>query len=228
PLLYDLDLNEGGGHIRGYQLAGTAADEVMNALNALAASMDAEIVMGDGNHSLAAAKSLWNEVRENLTPEERENHPLRFALVEINNVYDSAIEFFAIHRALMGIDSDKFIAVLTEKLEDKNGEWTVLWQTPTADGTIAVSAASIGELIGKVQQVIDDYLAVNGGEVDYIHGDEETRALGRRDGCASVLLPDMDKSDFFKTSLTGVFPRKSFSIGHARDKRYYLESRKIR
>ncbi|MBR2831938.1 MAG: DUF1015 domain-containing protein [Oscillospiraceae bacterium] len=228
PLLYDFDLMEGGGHICGYQVTGEAAAEVTAALAALAASSDVQVIMGDGNHSLAAAKGYWDEIKGNIPADERETHPARFALVELNNVYDPAIAFEAIHRAVFGVDADTFAAAFELSLASAGGAWPVRCRTAEKDVAITVDADTIGGLIGKVQDFIDDYLAKNGGEVDYIHGEAEVLALGRREGAAGIVLPAMGKGDFFATVESGgAFPRKSFSIGHAREKRYYLECRKI-
>ena len=227
PLLYDFDLMEGGGHIRGFQVTGAAAERTAAALMRLAEASDVQVIMGDGNHSLAAAKGFWDEIKGSLPDGERETHPARFALVELNNVYDPAIEFEAIHRAVFGVDAAAFADALAA-LDSQSGQWPVRCRTAAGDRELRVEADTIGGLIGKVQEFIDGYLEANGGAVDYIHGEAEVLALGERDNAAGIVLPAMGKSDFFATVESGgAFPRKSFSIGHAREKRYYLECRRI-
>lgn len=227
PVLYDFDLMKNGGHICGRLVSGENAEKLKAQFEALAAGSPVEVIMGDGNHSLAAAKKLWNEIKLSLSESEKEAHPARFALVEINNVYDDAIEFEAIHRCVFGVDTAKFVEGF--KAQNGKGAYTVSVETADCSADIAVDAPSIGALIGKVQDYIDTYIKANGGEVDYIHGEAEVRALGKGSGCVALVLPSMGKDDFFDTVIAGgVFPRKSFSIGHANEKRYYLEGRKIK
>jgi hypothetical protein len=228
PVLYDFDLMEGGGHICGRLVAGEAAEKVTAALEALAASSDVQVIMGDGNHSLAAAKGYWDEIKESLPPAERETHPARFALVELNNVYDPAIEFEAIHRAVFGVDAEAFAEAFCTALVSDAGTWPLRCRTAGGDVSFKAEADTIGGLIGRVQDFIDGYLSENGGEVDYIHGEAEVLGLGERENAVGIVLPAMGKGDFFATVESGgAFPRKSFSIGHAREKRYYLECRRI-
>ena len=223
--LYDFDLMEGGGHICGWRVTGTDAETVQKALSASTAS-DVKIVVGDGNHSLAAAKSLWECVKETLPDAEKENHPARFALVELNNVFDEAIAIEPIHRAVFGVDPEKLTKALSALASDTG--YAVTCVSCGRETAFAVPAESYGALIEKVQNVIDGYLAENGGSVDYIHDEPSVRALSDASDALAVILPALPKADIFKTVELGrTFPRKSFSIGQARDKRYYLECRRI-
>jgi hypothetical protein len=227
PLLYDFELMEGGGHIRGYRVSGDDAENVLAAMRALHDISDPLMVMGDGNHSLAAAKAYWDEIKQGVSEADQAGHPAKYGLVEVNNVYDPAIGFEAIHRVFFEIDADDFI----EKFEaamPKGNDYTIDWLTNEKNGTVGISASCIGDMLTVMQDFLDEYCEQNGCEQEYIHGDESLKKLAVGEKCVGLLLPSMDKSEIFKTvSGSGVFPRKSFSIGHARDKRYYLECRSI-
>ncbi len=224
PLLYDFDLCEGGGHIRGWQVSGEAAEGVLAAMENLSGEM--KLVVGDGNHSLAAAKACWENIRETLPACERQDHPARFALVEVNNVYDAGVCFEPIHRTVLGTDTAALAKLLAGKFTDGTPITMVCGEEKTV---ISVPGASLGGVIGTLQAALEEFSADHGGEIDYIHDDESAIALASQPGNLSLLLPPFEKGQLFNTVLTeGVFPKKSFSIGHARDKRYYLECRKLR
>ncbi|MBR6259709.1 MAG: DUF1015 domain-containing protein [Oscillospiraceae bacterium] len=226
PILYDFDLMEGGGHITGFSVTGRAADDLGEKLDALFASPLC-MVIGDGNHSLAAAKALWDEIKPGLSEKEREACPARFALIEVNNAYGAGMEFEPIHRAVFGVDADKFAAFL--KARFTGGDRTIRFVTAKDSGELSVRADTHGALVAAVQGAVDDFIAENGGEVDYIHDDDTAISLGKKENAAAILLPAMGRGELFTTVEAGqVFPKKSFSIGHARDKRYYLECRGIR
>jgi len=228
PLLYDFELMEGGGYIRGRKVSGEAAEKVMEAMRTLHEKNDMLMIMGDGNHSLAAAKVYWDELKLNMSEAERENHPARRALVELNNVYDNAISFEAIHRVLFNIDSDAFIKAFTDATP-RGSDYTIGWVTGAGSGKIGIKADCIGDMLTIMQDFIDEYIKDTDSIVDYIHGEDSTKTLGKGERCVGLILPAMNKSDFFDTvEKSGVFPRKSFSVGHAQDKRYYLECREIR
>jgi uncharacterized protein (DUF1015 family) len=225
-LLYDFDLMEEGGHIRGFAVTGKEADTVTAAIDALGAR-SVQFVIGDGNHSLAAAKEIWREVKKTLTPEEQETHPARFALVELCNVYDEGIEFEPIHRICFDCDPEAVLASLQEKAYDPEGR-ELRYLFGGKEGTVKIRNASLGSLIGEVQTVLDEW-EQKGSPVDYIHDDKALEKLADKENTFALFLPAMEKEDLFRTvEVAGVFPKKSFSIGHARDKRYYLECRKIK
>ncbi|MCL2402259.1 MAG: DUF1015 domain-containing protein [Oscillospiraceae bacterium] len=227
PVLYDFNLMEGGGSVKGMRVVGDNAAGVMSALAALREKNGPLMVMGDGNHSLAAAKVYWDELKQNLTDAERENHPARMALLEINNVYDPAIDFEAIHRVMFGVDPKEFIRSL-EGVVQKGNDYRLRWVYGGTTHVTDVAAACIGDMLTAMQIFVDDYAKTSGCGVDYIHGEETVEALAKDEGVLGLILPAMDKSELFKTvAESGVFPKKSFSVGHARDKRYYLECRKI-
>jgi len=223
PSVYDFELMMGGGHLRGWQVAGPAADAVEAAIASLAdpdklrekygGSDNAPVIfaIGDGNHSLAAARLCWERRRESLTPEQRESDPARFALVELVNIHEKALDFEPIHRVLFDTDIGDFPAAYAA------------FQSRCSDAGLTV-----GQYIGAAEDFCQTYVKTHGGRLDYIHGDDTARDMGSRPNCAAVILPPLDKAALFSSVLkSGAFPRKSFSMGHARDKRYYLECRRI-
>ena len=243
-VIYDFDLMQNGGHIKGYKIPDSLVDSVFTGLEELA---DKDIFeskynvknkdvllfsVGDGNHSLATAKTCYENLKKELPKKEYENHPARYALVEVVNIHSDALEFEPIHRVIFGIDPLKVIHELenfydiskTEKVGQRieyvyNGKSEVIY----------IKNPKSNLAVGSLQIFIDDYIAKHGGKVDYIHGDDVTRALGSKPGNIGFLLPNMEKNDLFKTViLDGALPRKTFSMGHSFDKRYYLEARKIK
>ncbi len=195
--LYDFELYGGGGHIRGRRVTGPAAEAVRNAVNALPGEI--KFAMGDGNHSLAAAKNRWEELKAAGAPSD---HPARYALAELENLRDDAVEFYPIHRVLFGTDGGGFIRELSGK--------------------------DTGELVAEADVFCREYIAAHGGAVDYIHGEETARRMGAQPGCAALILPTLPKEELFPhIQSAGNYPKKSFSVGHSLDKRWYLECRKI-
>ena len=243
--LYDFDLQQGGGHLTGWKLTDRQMDGVADALTGLCADSEMQkkygmsgvapllFAVGDGNHSLATAKQCYENLKK-VTPEsEWASLPARYALVEVVNNHDDALGFEPIHRVLFGVDHDDFMAAFQTAYPNAyegKGEGHVIevvWEGH--DGFITVPAPKVQLAVGTLQGVIDEYLKSHGGEVDYIHGDEVTKELGSKPGNMGFLLPAMGKEQLFKTVMAdGVLPRKTFSMGHAQDKRYYVEARKIK
>ena len=226
--VYDFDLMENGGSIQGRVLSGENAEKGMMALDTALERQEIKVVIGDGNHSLAAAKVYWDELKKTLSEQECVHHPARFALLELNCVYDEAIEFHAINRVVFCREFDALQNELREKLKS-GGDYHISWMSQEGEGVIGISAACIGDMLDEFQGILDGFEEKTGCEIDYIHGDDAVRALVKQRGGIGFILPPMDKKDLFETvALRGVFPKKSFSIGHAHEKRYYLECRKIR
>ena len=243
--VYDFDLMENGGHIKGFKLSDKQIDAVADALEGLCAdeAMKAKynvsgvapllFAVGDGNHSLATAKACYEEQKKGKTPEEYLALPARYALVEVVNNHDDALQFEPIHRVLFDVDREKFMAEFQKfypNAHEGKGEGHVIefvWEG--VDTFYTVPDPKVQLAVGTLQAFIDQYLKEFGGEVDYIHGDEVTKELGGKPGNMGFLLPAMGKDQLFKTVMSdGVLPRKTFSMGHAQDKRYYVEARKIR
>jgi len=200
--------------------------------------------VGDGNHSLASAKCHWEYVKAEITKNggNAMNHPARFALVEVVNIHDKGIVFEPIHRVLFGVNKDEFIDGLINYYEDKvsctfgdsepyQSEFchAVPFYTGTGNGVIYFDKEIHNLAVGALAQYIDEFLKNHTEvKVDYIHGDEITKELGTKAGNMGFILPVMRKEDFFQTVIEkGSLPRKTFSMGEANEKRYYVECRKI-
>ena len=243
-LLYDFELMQQGGHLTGRlvtaaqkeavsaALAGLCADEAQQAKYGLAGAAPLLFAVGDGNHSLATAKACWEEVKKTLSPAQQADHPARFALVEVVNLHDAALQVEPIHRVVFGAEPDKLMAAFRRvypAAHPGRGEGHTIefvWQGH--DEFITVPHPEKQLTVATLQSSLDGYLAENGGEIDYIHGDDVTRRLGSQPGNVGFLLPVLGKEQLFKTVMAdGVLPRKTFSMGHAADKRYYVEARKI-
>ena len=253
--LYDFDLMERGGHIRGWELTGEQQGQVAQALAALAdpeafrrrygLGEDAPVLLfavGDGNHSLATAKECYERAKGLTAPEQWDSLPARYALVELNNLHDSSLEFEPIHRVVFGVEPEELLQALRRardagELSGGSGPaHPLLYAYRGAGGTgergcIHVNRPAARLPAGTLQSFLDGFLSAHpGARVDYIHGGHVALRLAeeRRDAVA-FLLPDMEKEELFPTVIhDGVLPRKTFSMGEAHDKRFYLEARRIR
>ena len=242
-VVYDTDLMQKGGHIKGYKLDKETIDEIIRKLELLADKDNFEkkydvkdkgvllFAMGDGNHSLATAKACYEKLKETMSEEEYLNHPSRYALVELVNLHSLALEFEAIHRVLFDVDVNDLLESLYKYYdinENGNGQKFELI-TKNMDKTLYISNPKSNISVGSIQLFLDEYLKSHKGKIDYIHGEDVTRELGLKDGNVGIIFDAMAKEDLFKTViLDGALPRKTFSMGHSHDKRFYLEARKIK
>lgn len=232
--LYDFTLMEEGGRLCGWRLDNREAERVQEYLERLQKPGEMLFAVGDGNHSLAAAKACYEALKRSLPEAEAACHPARYALVELVNLHDASLEFEPIHRVAFGVDAGQLLAAWQEQLRGMEQSGAVLQPVtavldsreedtpaPCPAGTLAV---------GLLQDFLDSWLAEHGGRVDYIHGEEVVRELCRGKGdTIGFLLPAMEKSELFPAVMhRGALPRKTFSMGEACDKRFYLEARKIR
>ena len=236
--LYDFDLMEDGGHIRGWLVDGEEAAAFNARLTDYTANVGKKyeglkgvpmvFAVGDGNHSLATAKSCYEELKRNHPGEDLSNHPARYALVELENIHDPAQVFEPIHRVVTGCDP-KALRKALESQACAEGGFPVTWYAGEESGTVLLDR-SLSELaVGVLQGFLDSYLADHPGEVDYIHDDDALIALAKQPNAIGFLLPAMEKSQLFRGVIAdGILPRKTFSMGHSREKRYYLEGRKIK
>lgn len=232
--VYDFDLMMESGHIEGYLIKDT--EKICAGLEKMIDSQGENpllFAMGDGNHSLATAKACWENIKQGLTDEEKKNHPARFALAEIVNIHDSSMEFEPIHRVLFEIDPEDIInefmkaepSASFEKAEGQKIDIVLKGETKP----VYIPEPSHTLEVGTLQRFLDGYIAEKGGKIDYIHGDDVTVSLTTKPGTIGFILPGMDKSDLFVAiKKDGVLPRKTFSIGEAFEKRFYLECRKIK
>lgn len=241
-MVYDVDLMQKGGHITGYKLKDENVNDILSKLDALADKNVFEdkygvsdkgvllFAVGDGNHSLATAKATYNKLKESNASLDVLNKA-RYALVEVVNLHSDALEFEPIHRVLFDIDTDDFMRELNKYYDinkTKMGQ-KIHIITKDIDEDFYIDNPKSNLAVGSIQLFIDEYLENHKGRVDYIHGDDVTRSLGKKENNIGILLPKMEKNDLFKTViLDGALPRKTFSMGHSYDKRYYLEARKIR
>ena len=250
PPLYDGELMLGGGHLRGWAVEDPALIAGIDA--ALAALADPAafarrwpaakgqqpmvLAVGDGNHSLATAKAYWEELKPPLSEEQRRTHPARWCLAEVCNVHSPAIEIEPIHRVVFGVGAKELYAAL-DAWDQQQGSSTTMsdqrLRLADAHGESAVALANPPAplTVGSVEAFLADFLPAHPGvTVDYIHGESTALALASDPAkpATAILLPDFAKADLFKgVVLGGVLPRKTFSMGHAEDKRYYLEAREI-
>ena len=229
--LYDFDLNMNGGHLTGWRLD---AHEVMAKLDVYAKKVrglygvdtDFVFAVGDGNHSLATAQAHWKNVRKGLSAEERENHPARFALVEIENLHCDGIVFEPIHRFVFGVDDADFVLYMSTVLK---GESRLKMFTTNMEYSIAVNANNT-EAIAEVQDAIDAYVSSHpGASVDYIHGLENLHSVADSSDGVAVQMPCIEKAELFGyVAEHGNLCRKAFSMGEAEEKRYYFEAKRIK
>ncbi len=257
--LYDFELMLGSGHLAGYKVNQPALEEkVITALRDLAqpahfsekygVPSTAPVLlyaMGDGNHSLATAKAIWEKIKSSVGMD----HPARYALVEIENVHDDALEFEPIHRVLFGVKKDfrkqlesafsghvQFAkaANFEEMIRsvdhgDSRIQKVGLVLDTNEFNVIEFSRPSSNLAVGTIQPFLDTFLKEGGAErIDYVHGADVTIRLGSQPGNLGIYLPAMKKTDLFKTVIVdGALPRKTFSMGEAHEKRFYLETRRI-
>lgn len=250
PPLYDGELMLGGGHLRGWAVEDPALIAGIDA--ALAALADPAafarrwpaakgqqpmvLAVGDGNHSLATAKAYWEELKPTLSEEQRRTHPARWCLAEVCNVHSPAIEIEPIHRVVFGVGAKELYAAL-DAWDQQQGSSTTMsdqrLRLADAHGESAVALANPPAplTVGSVEAFLADFLPAHPGvTVDYIHGESTALALASDPAkpATAILLPDFAKADLFKGVVRGgVLPRKTFSMGHAEEKRYYIECRKI-
>ncbi len=259
--LYDFDLMQGSGHLCGYAVDTALEDGMVASLRTLAqpesfaaryrVGSDKPVLlfaMGDGNHSLATAKAVWEKMKSQVGMD----HPARYALVEIENVHDVGLEFEPIHRVLFGVRQNIFsamqqyfgtkfsltsvenVAQMIQHVDHpiasgqafgviSDGGWP-------NQGVVEITDPSYNLPVGTLQPFLDAFLEQGGADrIDYVHGQDVVCQLGAQPGNTGFYLPGMDKSDLFKTViLDGALPRKTFSMGEALEKRFYMEARRIK
>ncbi|MFO1327961.1 MAG: DUF1015 domain-containing protein [Rubrivivax sp.] len=257
--LYDTPLMLGGGRVAGWAVDAPHAQTAVQALQALAGparfarrygvpegTPPMLFAVGDGNHSLATAKAIWDETREQRGPD----HPSRWALVEVMNIHDPALHFAPIHRLLFGVQPgwrDALPGLLGGQVQlQPVADAAALRAQVTATAAprqafglfepggrcsvVRVDGAASPLAVGTVQAAVDALLARGlAREVDYVHGDEVIERLGAQEGCAGLHVPTLSQHELLTRVVHGgPLPRKTFSMGEAHEKRYYLESRRIR
>ena len=258
--IYDFDLMLASGHLTGYAVSESLEAQVVASLRGLANpeifaakySLTREkpvllFAMGDGNHSLATAKAVW----ERMKPEVGLDHPARYALIELENVHDEGLNFEPIHRVLFGLKKNIYAALqqyfgknfslahvasseeMIRRVDNARGPKQAIGVVSDGGwvsfGVIEIDHPASVLPVGTLQTFLDTFLQEHGADrLDYIHGGESVCKLGAQPGNAGFYVPGMHKSDLFKTVIQdGALPRKTFSMGEAREKRFYMEARKI-
>ena len=241
--VYDFTLMEKGGKICGYIVDDTIKSAVFDALDKLndndafnkkynlSGYPTLLYAMGDGNHSLATAKEFYEQLKRENPDKDLSNHPARYALVEIVNLHSSALEFEAIHRIVTNVNTAELITEMTEALglseEKAEQAFTVILNG--TEITYYIHKPTSQLTVGSLQEFLDAYLKKSGAKIDYIHGINVVKSLAEQENSIGFILPDMKKSELFPTVIKdGALPRKTFSMGHAEDKRFYIECRKIK
>jgi hypothetical protein len=258
--LYDFDLMLESGHLQGYAVTEKMEAQVIESLHGLAnpevftakygVGKDKPVLlfaMGDGNHSLATAKAVWEKIK----PQVGMEHPARYAMVEIENVHDEGLVFEPIHRVLFGLKKDIYTAMqqyfgtnykhvsvvdaqeMIDRVDHSGGSsqsFGIITDIGRPSfGVVEISYPESNLPVGTLQAFLDQFLKDGGAEkIDYVHGKDVVCSLGVMPGNACFYVPGMDKSNLFKTViLDGALPRKTFSMGEAKEKRFYMEARKI-
>ena len=229
--LYDFELNMHGGHLTGWRIDAAEFDAVLdNYVESIKGLYGKEstlvFAVGDGNHSLATARAYWKDVKKTLTPEQRENHPARYALVEIENLHCDGIVFEPIHRFVFGVDDSDFVLHMSTALKGK-GRLNMF--TTNMNYSVAVSDNSV-QAIADIQAAIDAYISSHpDASVDYIHGLDNLHAVADTSDGVAVEMPCIAKEELFGYVVEhGNLCRKAFSMGEAEEKRYYFEAKRIR
>ncbi|MDO5548182.1 MAG: DUF1015 domain-containing protein [Eubacteriales bacterium] len=255
--VYDTDLIQNGGHINGWFVPeGTLTDTLiarMDALNDRKAFNEKyhltedlpllNFAIGDGNHSMATAKAYWENVKQGLSPAEQAVHPARFCLCEIVNIHDESLIIEPIHRVMFGVDTTDLLCAAEEFYAANGGSCEVLapgeaipenahaipFCTADREGILVIRNPKWGIALGTLQAFLDDYLTSHtDAKIDYIHGEDVVTSLGTKPGNMGFFLPDIEKNDLFRgVIIDGVLPRKTFSMGEAHEKRYYMEAKSI-
>lgn len=255
--MYDTDLMQNGGHLTGWLIPeGEVTDSIEAKLAALSDAdtfrakydaTDAQVpfayAVGDGNHSMATAKAYWENLKPSLSDEEKETHPARFALVELNNVHDESILIEPIHRVLFDVDAEDLLTAAVTYFEGKGckAELTDDTRACTASvqafpylagskkGSLVLQNAPFALPLASLQDFLDDYMSRHTAvKIDYIHGMDVLESLSAKHGNMGFILPDIEKKDLFRGIVfDGVLPRKTFSMGEANEKRYYMEVHQI-
>lgn len=238
PVLYDFELMEQGGHVKGWLLQGEGVlefskklDEYMKEKEKICAAGVSPLyfAVGDGNHSLASAKTNYERIKEN-----GENPLARYALVELGNIHEDSLVFEPIHRLVKVKDKEHLLEQMKQIICQKNqtqatdSSHTVIWYTKEGSGNLFLDPAKGTLAVGILQDFLDHYLETHGGEIDYIHGEDTLKELICEENTIGFVVPTIGKEELFKgVAKDGVLPRKTFSMGHAEEKRYYIETRRI-
>ncbi|MGE4378642.1 MAG: DUF1015 domain-containing protein [Candidatus Izemoplasmatales bacterium] len=219
--LYDFKLNMNGGYIKGYEIKNTKP--IIEAIESL--PNDLNLIVGDGNHSLASAKVCWENIKKNLDEDAKKTHPARYALVELISLYDEGLTFEPIHRVLFNVDMS-ILQMLENKLSGA-GKLEVFFNNQVYNLSVPENPFLA---IKQIQELLDKYLERNKFvEIDFVHGIDSLKKIVKNNhDCLGITMPALERDKLLPyIRENGVLPRKSFSLGEAEEKRYYLEGKKI-
>ncbi len=229
--IYDFDLMENGGRIAGWHISSDMSEGVVKHINEYAKCAKDNLVfaVGDGNHSLATAKTCWENIKKTLNDTEKETHPARFCLVEIENIHDNALEFEPIHRVVFNQNPASVLNAMKEyyNISDipTEGSQKIIAVYGNNQEELYINNPSSNLAVGTLQNFLD----FKGYELDYIHGEDVVKNLASRENAIGFILPCPDKSQLFEAVINdGALPRKTFSMGEANEKKFYLEAKKIK
>lgn len=242
--VYDFDLMKDSGHIEGYSVDEESKNEIISAIEKLGDRKVFEekygvenkgvlmFAAGDGNHSLATAKTCWEEIKKGISAEEIKTHPARFALVEMMNIHDETLEFEPIQRVIFDTEPEKLLSDFVNYYKasyEPNGGQRIDYTYNGKEGSLYITETDCNLPVGTLQKFLDTYLAEHVGRIDYIHGNDVVRNLAKGENTIGFMVDSMEKNDLFTTVIKdGSLPRKTFSMGEAADKRFYLECKRIR
>lgn len=238
---YSFELAEGGGSVRAAFVRAEEFDDINSSLAVLARHAEKRaqsnggspitVAVGDGNHSLATAKAAWEEIKTTMPPHEAQKHPARFALVEVCNLHEESLVFEPIYRVVDNTDTARLAADFKAFASSRNGRFESQTFEVIAEGektTVIIEHPEYSLPVASLQHFLDEWLGENEGSIDYIHGKDTLCRLASKKKCVGFVFEGMSKSELFAAvEADGTLPRKTFSMGHAADKRYYIECRKI-
>ena len=234
--LYDFNLMQGGGHIKGWLVDGEVKEQFLDQLQRYEEEMTEKYkdlsknpmiyAVGDGNHSLATAKACYEKLKKNHQWEHIKDHPARYALVELENIHDASQQFEPIHRIITGTDPDELLAALKEECCSKEGQEIHCYYGKKEE-ILHLDLHKHQLAVDKIQTFLDEYLKENSGYIDYIHGEDVLKDLAKQEQAVGIALPVMEKDQLFPSVMTdGVLPERHFPWDMC-EKRYYIEGRKI-
>ncbi len=230
-IIYSFNLMQNGGSITGYHVPAAKANEIASNLLNLMGKSEFLYAVGDGNHSLAAAKECWEMQKKSLTKSEMQSSNARYALVELVNLHDSSLIFEPIHRIVFGCDVQDILNKLSRLCENRAdcpGTQPIKCTYQGKSKNVFIKTHKGSLPLSVLQKFLDEYAASNNCKIDYIHGDDVVNSLSSEPNNIGFILPSMQKQELFcAVAADGALPRKTFSMGSANEKRYYLECRKI-
>lgn len=235
-IVYNFDLMQNSGHLKGWAMCEASknifAGRIENMEKSSVADNPLIYAVGDGNHSLAAAKEHWENIKRDLSEEARCGHPARYALVEVVNIHDDSLEFEPIHRILYNVKKsdviNAFLHYYPKAGKKPNDGHHIKYICGSEQGDLYVKSPRSTIPAGTLQNFLDDYIKRNNIKTDYIHGEDALKKAASKNTNMGFILPPMPKSDLFTAVMRdGALPRKTFSMGSACDKRFYLEAKMI-